>query len=186
MQYLYQHLLHHLQALLNINSFSILKNRKKNINCRYNLYIINKIHIINKKFYFLNYYIMPSNSTLFYVAIALVVVLVLLIIGYYIYQLYSSSSAASTAAALQAQTGANVASVTQSGGTTTGSVATYPAGLSENQTVRCNTNGYIYTLVNGTTQWYPNPTIYAKYGSPPYTNVDCNVIASIPAGPNFS
>jgi hypothetical protein len=60
-----------------------------------------------------------------------------------------------------------------------------PAGISEGDVIRCADDGMIVKVVGGQRRWYPNPTIYAKYGSPAARNVDCATLRSLPQGPNF-
>lgn len=46
-------------------------------------------------------------------------------------------------------------------------------------------DGRIIKIQNGQLRWYPNPTIYNKYGAPPYTIATSADCAAIPPGPNF-
>ncbi len=61
-----------------------------------------------------------------------------------------------------------------------------PPGFFNGNVIRCAVDGAIYRLEDNRRRWYPNPTVYAKYGRPPYTNVDCNIIDSIVPGPVFT
>lgn len=50
---------------------------------------------------------------------------------------------------------------------------------------RCLASGAVYKIENNTKRWYPNPTIYNKYGAPAITNVECEPLEQIPGGRNF-
>jgi len=52
---------------------------------------------------------------------------------------------------------------------------------------RCGTTGAIYIIENNTKRWYPNPTIYAKYGNPAVDNTfsDCTPLYQVPGGPDM-
>lgn len=56
-----------------------------------------------------------------------------------------------------------------------------PNGLTNNQVVRCDSDGAIYKIDNNTLRHY-TPTGYAANGSPPYTNFDCSTLYKIPRG----
>lgn len=60
-----------------------------------------------------------------------------------------------------------------------------PAGIADGDIIRCATTGGIYKVVGCKKQWYPNPTIYAKYGNPAFKNVDCAKVDAIANGPSF-
>ena len=49
----------------------------------------------------------------------------------------------------------------------------------------CVSTGAVYKIENGVKRWYPNPTIYNKYGAPEATSVDCEWLEQIPGGRNF-
>ncbi len=61
-----------------------------------------------------------------------------------------------------------------------------PAGIVNGDSVKCPEDAKIYKIENNRKRWYPNPTIYGKYGSPPFKTLTCAVLNSIPSGPDMS
>lgn len=90
------------------------------------------------------------------------VVLILLVIAYLVWAGSSSDEVAVAAAAPK-----------------------LPAGLVEGDVIHCQKTSGVFKIVNGKRSWFPSPAIWAKYGTPQYRDVDCDVIDSIPAGPNM-
>lgn len=63
------------------------------------------------------------------------------------------------------------------------SCPSYPE-LSEGVVFRCPNNGAIMRVENCTKRWFPNPPIYAEYGSPPPTVTGC--FPNMPYGRDYS
>ncbi len=60
-----------------------------------------------------------------------------------------------------------------------------PAGIANGDSVKCAGDVKIYKIVNNMKSWYPNPTIYAKYGNPPFKVITCDELNRVPNGPNM-
>lgn len=61
-----------------------------------------------------------------------------------------------------------------------------PDGVVNGDTIKCATAAPIYKVENNQKRWYPNPTIYSKYGSPAAKVLSCDAINKIPNGPNMA
>lgn len=57
-----------------------------------------------------------------------------------------------------------------------------PAGIMNGDSVKCPEDAKIYRIDAGLKRWYPNPTIYTKYGAPPFKTLTCMVLNAIPSG----
>ncbi len=60
-----------------------------------------------------------------------------------------------------------------------------PAGILNGDSVKCPEDAKIFKIENNRKRWYPNPTIYGKYGSPSFKILSCAVLNSIPSGPDM-
>ena len=63
----------------------------------------------------------------------------------------------------------------------TGAVSTQP--FPEGSVVRCGVN--IYKIENGAKRMYGDWNVFVRNGSPPFTDVDCNLLNKVPFGPQM-
>jgi hypothetical protein len=58
--------------------------------------------------------------------------------------------------------------------------------ITNGMTVHDNSDGAVYTIENGLRRWYPNGSIYASWGSPPYRRYAHMDIVYVPRGPDYA
>jgi len=65
------------------------------------------------------------------------------------------------------------------------STPTLPAGITNGMVVRCPTTGAISMVKDGKLSHYATWAVYAAAGKPAFVDVSCDLLASIPKGPDM-